>query len=164
MSGRAAHILTLSARTEAALAELAQRYVAFLDAHPEVNLAGLCYTTNTGRAHWPRRLAIVTLERGQLRRQLTDYLQGSVSPGVIAAGADRSGPDAAPDAGEPGGQSPVSKYPDTETEAGSEAARDAAARYVRGESVRWDALAGANRRRLPGLPTYPFQRVPCRLD
>ena len=44
------YALTLSARTPAALAELARRYTSHLERHPDWNWADVCYTAATGRA------------------------------------------------------------------------------------------------------------------
>lgn len=56
---RPLHVLTLSARNEEALRELADRYRGHLSAHPELTAADLCFTANTGRSHFSHRLAVV---------------------------------------------------------------------------------------------------------
>jgi acyl transferase domain-containing protein len=58
-------LLTLSARTEEALRETATRYGAYLDAHGDANLADVCFTTQTGRSHFERRLAVVARNPGE---------------------------------------------------------------------------------------------------
>ena len=54
---RPAHVLTLSARSVEALRELTQRYIAYIAKHPDVPLADVCFTANTGRERlstdWP---------------------------------------------------------------------------------------------------------------
>jgi amino acid adenylation domain-containing protein len=50
------HLMTLSAKTERALAELATRVA---DTLPKLDLADACYTSNIGRSHLPYRLAVV---------------------------------------------------------------------------------------------------------
>ena len=52
------HILTLSAKTDKALAELVRRYQRML-IHNPANLGDLAYTINTGRMHLPQRVAVV---------------------------------------------------------------------------------------------------------
>ncbi|WP_167107646.1 type I polyketide synthase [Mycobacterium sp. DL592] len=52
-------LLTLSARTPAALVHTAQDYRSWLAEHPEATLADLCLTTGTGRAHFEHRAALV---------------------------------------------------------------------------------------------------------
>lgn len=66
---RRCHVLTLSARSEPALVELASRYASALDAEA-LSLADVCFTANTGRAHLPHRRAIVAKTVGELRRAL----------------------------------------------------------------------------------------------
>nr|MCU0535566.1 polyketide synthase [Hydrococcus sp. Prado102] len=63
------HILTLSAKSDVALREMAQRYDEFLASHPDVSLEDVCFTANTGRSHFDCRLCLVTDEIAQLRQQ-----------------------------------------------------------------------------------------------
>jgi myxalamid-type polyketide synthase MxaB len=56
---RPVHVLTLSARTPEALTELTERYREYLTAHPNVNLADVCYSAATGRSHFAHRMAAV---------------------------------------------------------------------------------------------------------
>jgi acyl transferase domain-containing protein len=65
---RPLHVLTLSARTEPALASLAARYAAALE--PGASLPDVCFTANTGRAHLTHRRAIVAATVGDLRHAL----------------------------------------------------------------------------------------------
>lgn len=52
-------ILPLSARTPAALAQLADQYRGWLATHPEAGLADVCFTAGVGRAHLEHRAALV---------------------------------------------------------------------------------------------------------
>ena len=67
---RPKHLLTLSAQSEKALQELAQKYEAYLETHPKESLADICYTANTGRSHFNYRLAVIADSTMQLRQQL----------------------------------------------------------------------------------------------
>ncbi|MEM9272461.1 MAG: type I polyketide synthase [Cyanobacteria bacterium P01_F01_bin.143] len=68
---RSQHILTLSAKTETALRDLAQRYQEHLNTHPELDIADVCFTANTGRAHFAEnRLAIIAANQQELREKL----------------------------------------------------------------------------------------------
>nr|VFJ59823.1 MAG: myxalamid-type polyketide synthase MxaB [Candidatus Kentron sp. DK] len=72
------HLLTLSAKTEPALRELAESYANWLAAHPEVPLADVCFTAYTGRSHFEHRLAVVaesSLDAQNLLRA-NDYILG----------------------------------------------------------------------------------------
>ncbi|MEM7127078.1 MAG: SDR family NAD(P)-dependent oxidoreductase [Chloroflexota bacterium] len=68
------HLLTLNAKNEDALHDLAQRYEKFLSEHPNVSLADICFTANTGRRHFPHRLALVAHSPDQLRDQLAAFV------------------------------------------------------------------------------------------
>ncbi|MDX1417044.1 MAG: beta-ketoacyl synthase N-terminal-like domain-containing protein, partial [Candidatus Promineifilaceae bacterium] len=65
-----AELFTISARDETALGELAGRYVNFLDDHPQLDLAAICYTANTGRALFDHRLALTAGTAGELKKKL----------------------------------------------------------------------------------------------
>jgi acyl transferase domain-containing protein/acyl carrier protein len=80
---RPLHLLTLSAKDEQALRELALRYDAFVQAHPEVSLPDMAFTANTGRNHFACRAAVVADSLAALRTCL-----GQIS----AARATREGP------------------------------------------------------------------------
>ena len=56
-------ILPLSARTPAALVQVANQYRTWLNAHPEASLADVCFTAGTGRAHLEHRAALVVDSR-----------------------------------------------------------------------------------------------------
>ncbi|MBC1213847.1 SDR family NAD(P)-dependent oxidoreductase [Trichormus variabilis ARAD] len=70
---RPLHLLSLSAKTEAALLAMASRYESFLTSHPETSLADICFTANTGRSHFEHRLAVVAASNADLREQLTAF-------------------------------------------------------------------------------------------
>ncbi len=79
---RGRHILALSAKSEAALKAVCQRYQAFFNEQPTVNLADVCHTANTGRSHFAHRVAIVAQDAGQIQSQLADFATGIVQPGM----------------------------------------------------------------------------------
>jgi acyl transferase domain-containing protein/acyl carrier protein len=87
---RSLHLLTLSARSEQALRESAQRYEDFLELYPELSIADVCFTANTGRSHFEQRLAIVAESTTQLRQQLKAFLAQSGTTG-LASGQVQSG-------------------------------------------------------------------------
>jgi amino acid adenylation domain-containing protein len=88
---RPLHLLTLSARSGEALAELARRYAGHLAAQPEVSLADACFTANHGRAHFNHRLAVVGGTVAQVKERLTAFAAGSapedVRVGRVASGS-----------------------------------------------------------------------------
>ena len=70
-------LIPLSARSHSALQQLAQRYIAFLDKHPEVSPADVSFTAAVGRSHFAHRLAIVAESVANLRHQLQAFLESS---------------------------------------------------------------------------------------
>ncbi len=81
---RPLHLLTLSAKSKQALQELAQLYEGFLASHPELSLADVCFTANTGRSHFQERLAVVAGSTMQLRQQLQAFTAETEITGVAS--------------------------------------------------------------------------------
>jgi len=77
---RPLHMLTLSAKTPQALQQLVERYREALDADPARELADVCFTANTGRAHHAHRLAVLADTNETLASRL-----GAFSPGAGAS-------------------------------------------------------------------------------
>jgi malonyl CoA-acyl carrier protein transacylase len=67
------HLLALSAKTEKALVQLAQNYADYLGTYPEVSLADVCFTANTGRSHFDHRLSVVADSTPQLQDVLQAF-------------------------------------------------------------------------------------------
>ncbi|MCV3212501.1 AMP-binding protein [Plectonema radiosum NIES-515] len=70
---RPEHLLTLSAKTEKALFELATRYQTYLTANPALALGDICFTANTGREHFQNRLSVVVSNIPQLCEKLAAF-------------------------------------------------------------------------------------------
>lgn len=143
---RPAHLLCLSARSEAALNELVQRYGDHLAAHPDESFADVCFTVNTGRTPFEHRLAIVAANADECGRKLKGLLERADVSGTFRGQADPSSSAAATI---------------TKTSGDREWAAELerlAALYVRGGSIDWNAVYGNTPHRRVSLPTYPFQR------
>jgi acyl transferase domain-containing protein len=80
---RPRHLLTLSARSAQALAELAGRYADFAEANPSASLADVAHTANTGREHFPYRLAVAASSLAEVRDSLHAYVADPLAPGVV---------------------------------------------------------------------------------
>jgi malonyl CoA-acyl carrier protein transacylase len=85
---RPLNLLTLSAKNETALRELAKAYQTYFQFHPEASLADVCFTANTGRTHFEHRLALIaesTLQIGEQleaflgKEQVSSFLEGQVT-------------------------------------------------------------------------------------
>jgi acyl transferase domain-containing protein/acyl carrier protein len=80
---RPLHLLSLSAKSEQGLQDLAQRYKANLATHPELSLADICFTASTGRSHFDYRLAVTAESVEQLQQQLSDFVAGQEPSGLV---------------------------------------------------------------------------------
>ncbi len=67
---RPIHILTLSAKTEKALEDLVSSYQKHLEKYPDLAVADVCYTANTGRKHFKHRLAVIASDQKELAEKL----------------------------------------------------------------------------------------------
>jgi acyl transferase domain-containing protein len=78
-------VLSLSAKSDKALLELATRYETYLDSSPQAHdrLEDVCFTANTGRAHFDHRLAVVGKERRELRDKLACFRDQKTTHGVL---------------------------------------------------------------------------------
>lgn len=66
-------LLTLSAKSESALFDLASRYEDYLADNSEVSLGDVCYTANRRRSHLPYRLSFVATTVKELRQKLSQF-------------------------------------------------------------------------------------------
>ena len=80
---RPLHLLTLSAKTPKALEELVSRYRNHLENNAELALADICYTANTGRAHFNHRLAAIATNQQELAEKL-HHLQTNEVTGIFS--------------------------------------------------------------------------------
>ncbi len=80
----AANLLCLSAKNDAALRELAERFAKQLSETDENALPDICYTAATGRAHFSARLAIVAASRTELQEKLAAFALGHKMSGVLS--------------------------------------------------------------------------------
>ncbi|OBI37497.1 type I polyketide synthase [Mycobacterium colombiense] len=81
-------ILPLSARTPAALVQIADRYRSWLSANPEATLADLRFTTGVGRAHLEHRAALVVNSRESASELLGALADDRPAPGLIRGVSD----------------------------------------------------------------------------
>ena len=81
---RPLHLVTLSAKTAKSLKALAERYIGFLTEQPEVLLADIAYSANTGRTHFSHRLSVVADSTARLRDRLSAFVEGREAIGLQA--------------------------------------------------------------------------------
>ena len=81
---RPRHVLTLSAKSEAALKALTARWEDYLGDRSQMNLADLAFTANTGRASFNHRLAILAESTQEVRQHLAAFNQQQPSLNVLS--------------------------------------------------------------------------------
>ena len=72
LSERLCHLLTLSAKSQEALTELATRYQKHLETQ-QATLGDICFSANTGRTHFKYRLAVVASSSAELKEKLAAF-------------------------------------------------------------------------------------------
>lgn len=87
-SARAYQLLPLSAKTDAALRELAGRVATHIAAHPEDDLAAICHAMSTQRSHFASRIAVVAASPGEMVERLQAFAREGGTSRVIAGQAD----------------------------------------------------------------------------
>ncbi len=87
---RTHHLLTLSAKTDAALRALAARWAQALPSHSAAQLPDLCYGANVGRSTWPHRLALVAADLPTLQVDLLAVAEGSLPTTAVQGVVDPS--------------------------------------------------------------------------
>ncbi len=70
------HLLTLSAKTHAALTVQAGNYEQYLSAHPDLDLGDIGFTANTCRSHFQHRISVVGDSNTQVREKLASFVAG----------------------------------------------------------------------------------------
>jgi acyl transferase domain-containing protein/acyl carrier protein len=78
-----AHILCISAKTLNAITELSKKYLKYLQSNLEVDFANVCYSANTGRAHYEHKLVLIAKDINQAKDKLEKYLKLGESEGII---------------------------------------------------------------------------------
>ncbi|NCS43041.1 MAG: acyltransferase domain-containing protein [Microcystis aeruginosa BS11-05] len=87
---RPAHLLTLSAKSDDALDDLAQKWVSYLEKNPQLNLADLAFSANTGRGQFNHRLAILAKSTLEAKDSLTAFTQKQPCLNVFSQTVEKS--------------------------------------------------------------------------
>ncbi|WP_255211105.1 type I polyketide synthase, partial [Methylogaea oryzae] len=126
-------LVCLSAKTDTALREVLRNLAGHIEAHPDLNLADVAFTLNTGRKAFERRLALVAASLAGLRDALLAALASETLVGPTA---------------------------DSQCDEQASELRKLGQSWMDGENLDSPALyAGERRLRLP-LPTYPSNGSP----
>ncbi len=144
---RALHLLTISAKTPAALQDLLTQYERQLEGNDR--FSDIAYTSNAGRSHFAHRVAIIAGTSEEARQKLSDFSSGR-SPAGFYKGIVQ--PNARPE---------IASVFDGEAkdrDDWQQILENAGELYVRGAAMDWEALSNGCGTRRVTLPRYPFQR------
>ncbi|MCW2306576.1 SDR family NAD(P)-dependent oxidoreductase [Rhodobium gokarnense] len=150
------HVFVVSARTREALTEAAGTLERFVAARPDLDLADLAVTLQSGRSAFGERLAVIASDRDTLLRALASVVAGAPITGVHLSSGDRDA--VAPYADDADARGLVAKWL-TSGDAGR--LEKAADLWAKGLDIHWREIHGARRLRLPG---YPFARTTYWID
>ncbi|MDB5771573.1 MAG: zinc-binding dehydrogenase family protein [Burkholderia sp.] len=84
-------ILTLSARSQAALSGLASAYLRRLSQPDAPSLRDLCYSAAMRRGHYEQRVALAADSREELARQLRVFMERGAGPGIAVGSVGVTG-------------------------------------------------------------------------
>lgn len=90
-----AQVLTLTGKSEAALTEMVEKYVRFLepaDGSAEPTVAAIAYTASARRSHHPYRLAVVGKTQKEWLSALRQHSRGESAPGLTRGRAVTGSP------------------------------------------------------------------------
>ena len=76
------HLLTLSARDEAALVDLSKQYQGYMQGQPAEALGDICYTAQIGRTDYPHRLSIAAPSIDQMQTKLAAWVSDQRPTGL----------------------------------------------------------------------------------
>ena len=141
-------ILTISAKTNEALNDYIARFISFLKHNETDHFSDICYTSNTGRSHFSKRLAIIAESTKDCYEKLEAYAQGHTLEGVY---------DGSEQVFQTNGQNVVFKI-NSQKVNDKRYLESLCRAYVAGEAIDWFALENNEKRKKVVLPTYPFQR------
>ncbi len=160
------NVLTISANSVSALQNYIEAYRHVVDNIKNVTLEDICYTANTGRTHFPVRIAIITTDITDLKQKLA-FLTGSNKcnidtkciyavkeyandhPGISTFENLTHRADTLPDLTSASGDI-YNKHLD-------EICRS----YISGDHIQWDKVYDGKGMKKVSLPTYPFERLRC---
>lgn len=137
---QATYLISLSAKTDAALQQRMRDLAEWLAEHDEASLQAISYTLNIGRSHFDKRVALVVSNSHELKEMLLDIQSGKQVTGYFQGDASKKAHDA---------PLPAPDYSDLKT---------LASIYSQGYDFDWKQLYPGESPRKISLPTYPFAR------
>ncbi|MCA9704852.1 MAG: acyltransferase domain-containing protein [Myxococcales bacterium] len=155
-------VFPLSARSHAALVELAKSTAAWIREHSGASLRALCHSARLHRSHHAHRLAALVNSRDELVDELTGFAQDEPAEGLLVTRSTAVRNDDLQHIA--GLDHPLLKTHVEQVGALTSAGVTLLANlYVRGHDVEWNSFGLPVARRV-SLPLYPWQRRRCWRD
>lgn len=142
----------LSAKNDTRLRDYAFLMLRYLEQNSDVNLADFAYTLQVGRDAMLERIAFVSTDVAEMKRQLMGFMNGDIVNNVFRGNAKKSKAQYLLLVEGKSGQSLLnSLFADKELSRLAEF-------WVNGIDLDWSVLYQAEKRQRLSLPTYPFAR------
>ncbi|MGA4722141.1 beta-ketoacyl synthase N-terminal-like domain-containing protein [Fictibacillus nanhaiensis] len=146
-------ILTLSAFSVRALQQLIHGYKNMVYKRKKLNLQNMCYTANTGRAHYPHRIAIIFRTKSELVESLEKAEGFNVAHQVSYSPSLMSHQENEPFQGEEDDKTFIDL-----------SLLEIGKRYVSGVDFSWPDLYREKSYTKELIPLYPFDKERCWID
>ncbi|MGG1149685.1 type I polyketide synthase [Bacillus wiedmannii] len=146
-------ILTISAFSTNALRRLVQGYKNIVQNNESLNLLNMCYTANTGRVHYPHRIAVLFHTRDELLIKLEEAERFNSSDGVLCSPSLFNGNETA-----------KTLLVKGDCSIKDLSLLDMGKRYVNGMDITWVELYTNKEYRIEKIPPYPFDQERCWVD
>lgn len=150
------NVLTLSARSDAQLKILAQKYRDFLRKNPEEDIRDICYTANTGRGHYSARVAFIAEDSKILSERLDEFVKAGLRQGedaVFLGTVDTGGNQECGDIAAEKVNSYILQGKENRV-----LLAEICRLYVAGASIDWEKLYEDEERWKVSLPASPFEK------
>jgi amino acid adenylation domain-containing protein len=144
-------LMLFSAKTAAQLRAVVQQMQAFIGKQPELSLANLAYTLQTGRESMEYRMALVVDGRSQLIQGLQAYLRGTAE-NSFTGDHEQDNSDVKQLLSGKSGQSMLQML------LAEKDLKKLALYWVKGVKIVWQGMHGGETLCRIALPTYPFER------
>ncbi len=146
----ALHLIPISAKTERALKEYIKSYICFIEAHPEIRLKEISYTTQARREHYNYRAAVIAGSIPDLiskLRELNNNLETDSDLRIYYGD------------GEVPGNTKMNILVQS-----IDSLEKIAEQYVLGAAISWNEISRNSSARTISLPCYHFEAKRCWLD
>jgi acyl transferase domain-containing protein len=151
-------IFTLSAKKKCLLMESIQRHLHFFATNRNLKLRDVCYTANTGRGHYERRVALIVESIADLINKLDSLNEFShANSEGIYCGFPESGGLATPSGLQKNLTAQAAELLDRES-VGESQREKLCDLYVKGADIDWRQLYQNEKRKKIGLPSYCFEQ------